>query len=112
MLKRLEKEADVVVIDSPPVPEVAAETLSMAEAAEAVVICVRLGHTRRDKLEQLRELLARRGVAPLGVIATSRTRSDESDTYYDYASDVPPAPADRSRDTPDLPRARVRAVDQ
>jgi capsular exopolysaccharide synthesis family protein len=112
MLKRLEKEADVVVIDSPPVPEVAAEALSMAEAAEAVVICVRLGHTRRDKLEQLRELLARRGVAPLGVIATSRTRSDDSDTYYDYASDVPPAPADRSRDTPDLPRARVRAVDQ
>ncbi len=112
LLSNLEKVADVVVIDSPPVPEVA-EALSMAEAAEAVLVSVRLGHTRRDKLEHLRELLARRGVAPLGVVLTSRTRSDGGDTYYDYASDVPAPPARESGRPARLSRPKaVRAVDQ
>jgi receptor protein-tyrosine kinase len=83
MLKRLEQEADVVVIDSPPLPEVA-EALSMADAVEAVLISVRLGHTRRDQLDELRELLTRRRVAPLGFVVVAGARAESGDSYYEY----------------------------
>jgi Mrp family chromosome partitioning ATPase len=89
MLQRLAQESDIVVIDSPPVPEVA-EALAIASATEAVMVCVRVGHTRRDKLEELRSLLARRGVTPLGFVVTSRHRPEPT-TDYEYASDVPSA---------------------
>ncbi len=112
ILAHLEKEADVVVVDSPPLPEVA-ETLAMANAAEAVLITVRLGHTRRDKLEQLRELLARRGIAPLGFVVVPRSRSDGGDSYYGYASDIPASPASEPARVADVPQPKVvRAIDQ
>ena len=53
MLDRLGRTSDVVVIDMPPLPEVA-EAVAFADASEAVVVCVRIGHTRRDKLAVLR----------------------------------------------------------
>ena len=58
LLDRLARDSDVVVIDMPPLPEVA-EAVAFADASEAVVVCVRIGHTRRDKLAELRDLLAR-----------------------------------------------------
>jgi succinoglycan biosynthesis transport protein ExoP len=112
MLNRLEHEADVVVVDAPPLPEVA-EALSMAEAAEAVLISVRLGHTRRDKLEQLRELLARRGVAPVGFVVAARERPESNDSYYDYGGELPAPPAPESARVAKLSRSKaIRAVDQ
>jgi succinoglycan biosynthesis transport protein ExoP len=112
MLKGLEREADVVVVDAPPLPEVA-EALSMAEAAEAVLISVRLGHTRRDRLEQLRELLARRGVAPVGFVVAARGRSENGEAYYDYGGEVPAPPARKAARVAKLSRSKViRAVDQ
>jgi len=87
LLARLEQESDVIVIDAPPVPEVA-EVLDIASAAEAVVLCVRIGHTRRDRLGELRDLLATRGVTPLGFIVTSRARPDASVSEYEYATDM------------------------
>jgi capsular exopolysaccharide synthesis family protein len=112
ILEQLEKDADVIVVDSPPLPEVA-ETLAMADAVEAVLINVRLGHTRRDKLEQLRELLARRGIAPLGFVVVPRSRSDATDSYYGYASDVPAPPASEPARVARLSRPKViRAIDQ
>ena len=73
LLERLGRESDVVVVDTPPLPEVA-EAVAFADASEAVVLCVRIGHTRRDKLAELRDLLGRRGVAPLGFFVTGRRR--------------------------------------
>jgi capsular exopolysaccharide synthesis family protein len=112
ILEQLAKDADVVVVDSPPLPEVA-ETLAMADAVEAVLINVRLGHTRRDKLEQLRELLARRGIAPLGFVVVPRSRSDATDSYYGYAEDVPAPPASEPARVAKLSQPKViRAIDQ
>jgi receptor protein-tyrosine kinase len=113
MLDRLESEADVIVIDSPPLPEVA-EALAMADAVDAVVVSVRLGHTRRDRLEQLRELLARRGVGPTGFVVSARTRAESGDSYYYYDSgEVPAPPARRSARAPRPSRSKaVRAVDR
>lgn len=90
LLDRLAEFADVVVIDSPPLPD-AAETLAIADAVEAVVIAVRLGHTRRVKLAQLRELLARRNVSPLGLVVTVRDtpREAEAFPYYAHPAKVP-----------------------
>jgi capsular exopolysaccharide synthesis family protein len=83
VLGKLAERADVVVIDTPPLPEVA-EALSMVAAAEAVLVAVRVGHTRRDKLEQLRELLDRRRISPLGFIVTTRHRPEVTGSEYEY----------------------------
>ena len=95
LLDRLGRESDVVVVDSPPLPEVA-EAVAFAEACEAVVLCVRIGHTRRDKLAELRELLGRRGVAPLGFFLTSRRGTGRSGKggYQGYPGDLPVIPGD------------------
>lgn len=85
-IARLTEAADVVVIDSPPLPEVA-EALELAAAVDTVLLAVRLGHTRRDKLEQLREMLAQRGVSPIGFVVTTR-RGARADSEYGYNGDV------------------------
>ena len=91
-LERLLQDCDVVVVDSPPLPEVA-EALALAEAVEGVVVCVRVGHTRRDRLDDLRDLLARRGVTPLGFFVTSRRRSQPAISDYDYSAGLTTTPS-------------------
>jgi Mrp family chromosome partitioning ATPase len=95
VLDRLGRECDVVVIDTPPLPEVA-EAVAFADASEAVVICARIGHTRRDKLAELRDLLGRRGVVPLGFFVTSRRGAGRSSDHgYDgYPGELPLIPGD------------------
>ena len=92
---RLARESDVVIIDSPPVPEVA-EAVALADASEAVVLCVRIGHTRRDKLAELRDLLGRRGVVPLGLFVTTRERPRRGGDrgYQGYPGELPVIPGD------------------
>lgn len=99
LLRKLENEVDVIVIDAPPVPEVT-ESLWVAAAAEVVLLCVRIGHTRRDKLEVLRDLLGRRGVTPLGFVVTTdeRPRPDEYGAYaYTHPDAKEGIPSPRSR---------------
>lgn len=87
LMQRLEQESDVIVLDAPPVPEVA-EILTLTSAVEAVIVCVRIGYTRRDRLAELRDLLARRGVTPLGFVVTSRKRPEMSPSEYEYAAEI------------------------
>jgi non-specific protein-tyrosine kinase len=70
-LNWLTDRADVVVIDSPALTEVA-DALTLADAVDAVLIAVRLGYTRRDKLQELRRMFARRGITPLGFVVTTK----------------------------------------
>ena len=86
LFHKLSDKADVIVIDSPPLPEVA-EALELAAAVDAVSLAVRLSHTNRDRLNQLREMLARRGVSPVGLVVTTR-RSAQAESPYDYGGDV------------------------
>jgi capsular exopolysaccharide synthesis family protein len=84
LLEQLLDVVDVVVIDSPPVPEVA-EVVEVAVAVDVTVIAARLRHTRRDKLAQTREMLSRRGVSPAGFVLTTRESSDQDQgEYYDH----------------------------
>ncbi|HXY86386.1 MAG TPA: polysaccharide biosynthesis tyrosine autokinase [Gaiellaceae bacterium] len=89
VLDELRAYADVVVVDSPPVT-VVADALNLADAVETVIVSVNLGRTRRDKLTELRRMLAQRGVAPAGFVVTTRSRS-RKDEYY-YGSDARPTP--------------------
>jgi tyrosine-protein kinase len=91
LLERLSPFADVVVVDTPPLPEVA-EVLDMASVAEVLLIAVRLGRTRRDKLAELRELLARRRITPAGFVVTTRG-GVEREREYDYPGEVPGRPS-------------------
>jgi succinoglycan biosynthesis transport protein ExoP len=77
----LSAAADVVIVDSAPPTEVA-DTLPLADEADAVVIAVRLGHTRRDRLVELRWALAQHGVAPAGFVMTTRRATDVRASYY------------------------------
>jgi capsular exopolysaccharide synthesis family protein len=105
LLDGLKGKADVIIIDSPPVPEVA-EALELAAASDAVLITVRLGHTNRDRLNQLREMLARRGVSPVGFVVTTR-RSAQAESPYDYGGDISPEPQEASEADWSERRARL-----
>jgi Mrp family chromosome partitioning ATPase len=106
VLARLEEDSDVIVIDSPPLPEVA-EALALADASEAVMLCVRIGHSRRDKLSELRDLLAQRGVTPIGFFVTSRRRAPRRAAQYGYPVDLPTLQDDEFL----TPRERLASAD-
>ena len=86
-LEKLTKLCDVVVVDSPPLPEVA-EVLELASAVDVVLLSARLGRTRRDRLADVRELLARRGISAAGFVVTTRDRV-QRETHYDYPGAAP-----------------------
>ncbi|MGI8420860.1 MAG: tyrosine-protein kinase family protein [Gaiellaceae bacterium] len=74
VLAELRLYADVVIVDSPPLPEVS-DALNLADGVDAVVVAIRLGRSRRDKLSELRRTLSRRGVSPAGFVVTARRRA-------------------------------------
>jgi capsular exopolysaccharide synthesis family protein len=74
VLEKLGEHADVVVIDSPALTDFADSTV-LADAVDTVIVAVRLGRSRRDKLAELRRLLADRGINPAGFVLTDQNRS-------------------------------------
>lgn len=110
VLDRLKQNADVVIIDSPPVGEVA-DALALADVVETVIIAVRLGHSRRDKLNELRRMLAQRGISPAGFVVTNRRRSRARGYYATDAAAPPQRPRRRPR-RPPAPRPQVTEPDE
>jgi capsular exopolysaccharide synthesis family protein len=103
VLADLQAEADVIVIDSPPMTEVA-DALILADAVEAVVVAVRIGHTGRPQLIQLRRMLAQRGISPAGFVVTTRRRSRRGGYYgttpaWEPERDAPPQATPRAAPT-------------
>lgn len=83
VLARLQEHADVIVIDSSPLGEFA-DSYAFASAAEAVIICVRLGRTNRQKLSDLLRRFAQRRIVPAGFVVISRRRSFAGDGQAEY----------------------------
>jgi succinoglycan biosynthesis transport protein ExoP len=83
VLAQLQEYADVIIIDSPPLTEVA-DALPLADVVDTILVSVRLGRSRRDKLEQLRRALAQRGVTPAGFVVTSRRVVKRPAYGYEY----------------------------
>jgi len=62
---------DWVVVDAPPIAEAATDALAALDAADHVVVVVRMGSTRPEGLGLLRELLEQRGRRPDGYLVLS-----------------------------------------
>lgn len=88
MIQEARRMADFVIVDSAPLNEVV-DALPLALQADEVLIVVRLGISRLDKLSQLAELLAENGVRPVGfaVIGTPRPRRSQYHYYAEPDSD-------------------------
>jgi capsular exopolysaccharide synthesis family protein len=88
MIKEARRMADFVIIDSAPLNAVV-DALPLAQQADEVLIVVRLGNTRLDKLSRLTELLAENGVRPAGfaIVGTARPRRSEYHYHAEPDSD-------------------------
>lgn len=80
VIAEIGRHADVIVIDSAPLGEVS-DALTLADAADAVIVAVRIGFTRSDKLGELQTVLTQRGITPAGFVVTTRGVSQKH-TYY------------------------------
>ncbi len=93
LIAALSSHADVIVFDTAPVGE-AAETLAFAEASDAVLLAIRLGSTRRERLADTVRLFAQQRVPLAGVVVTTDRAAQSSP--YDYAYAGPAQPMLRS----------------
>ena len=73
--------ADWVIVDSPPLNEVV-DALPLTRLADDVLIVVRLGTTRLDKLSQLGELLVENDVRPTGFAVVGTPRPSRGEYHY------------------------------
>ncbi len=69
LLDQLKARVDVVVLQAPPVT-VAVDASVLAAQTDGLLLIVRTGHTRRDRVEQAKELLDRFRVRILGAVLT------------------------------------------
>jgi len=69
LLGQLQQAADVIILQAPPVT-VAVDASVLAAQTEGLLLVVRTGTTRRDRVEQAKELLERFKVRLLGAVLT------------------------------------------
>jgi capsular exopolysaccharide synthesis family protein len=110
MIQDARSMADFVIVDSAPLNEVV-DALPLAAQADEVLIVVRLGTTRLDKLSQLAELLAENGVRPVGfaVIGTPRPKRSEYHYYAEADGELSDGKGQRQRQLLAQARRRVRS---
>jgi capsular exopolysaccharide synthesis family protein len=103
MISSAREIADYVIVDSPPINEVV-DALPLAIAADDVLLVVRLGRSRMDKLRELGELLAENSVSPTGFIIVGTQRPAKGQYHYanrasgpgrdELAAAAPPDPSE------------------
>jgi capsular exopolysaccharide synthesis family protein len=88
MIRDARSQADYVIIDSPPLSEVA-DAMPLARQADEVLVVVRLGKTRLEKVSQLGEQLHENGIRPVGfaVIGVAKPSRDAY-AYYTQARET------------------------
>jgi Mrp family chromosome partitioning ATPase len=86
MIHDARQMAEFVIVDSAPLNEVV-DALPLAQLSDDVLLVVRLGVTRLDKLSQLAELLAENGVRPVGFAVVGTSRPKRSQYHYYAESD-------------------------
>jgi len=77
VLEQAKSAYDLVVIDTPPLTAVS-DAFPLLTKVDGVVIVGRVGHSRRDGMEQLHQVLASSGAPLLGVIANGSKSSGPS----------------------------------
>jgi non-specific protein-tyrosine kinase len=69
LLNQLREQADMVIFQAPPVT-VAVDASVLAAQTDGLLLVVRSGHTRRDRIERSKELLQRFRARLLGAVLT------------------------------------------
>ncbi len=72
LLAHVQSQADLVIVDAPPVT-VAVDAAVLATHADGLLLVIRAGHTRRDRIEQAKLLLTRFEARLLGAVFTDST---------------------------------------
>jgi non-specific protein-tyrosine kinase len=85
ILERLKAEADLIVIDSPPLQAVTDAAL-LAAVVDGTVLVVHARRTRRGAVRQAREALDRSGGNILGVTMNMLKKREYDQNYYSYYS--------------------------
>jgi succinoglycan biosynthesis transport protein ExoP len=85
ILERLKAEADLVIIDSPPLQAVTDAAL-LAAVVDGTVLVIHARRTRRGAVRQAREALARSGGNILGVTMNRLKKREYDQNYYSYYS--------------------------
>jgi non-specific protein-tyrosine kinase len=83
LLQVLNQEAEMVIVDSPPVLSVA-DAAILANAADGVVLVADAGRTRREMARRAKESLERAGANLLGMVLNRMTRQTSGYYYYYY----------------------------
>ena len=87
LLARLEKRADLVLIDAPPLLHLS-DGVTLTSRVDALVIVVRPSLIKRQMLRELRRVLAAAPVAKLGFVLTGADTEDEYGAGYGYSHEI------------------------
>jgi Mrp family chromosome partitioning ATPase len=82
ILSRLREQFDLVLVDAPPLVGVSESTF-IANGADALFVCVRLGVVRKPMMEELNRALGRLEPTVLGQVVTG-SEADDFISYYGY----------------------------
>ena len=82
LLAELDKKADIVLIDCPPVIAVA-DTAILAPKVDGIILLARIGHVPKDLVLKTKANLEAAKARILGVVA-SRVKIQGSHNYYYY----------------------------
>jgi non-specific protein-tyrosine kinase len=88
LIIQLTEQADIVIVDSPPLLAVTDASI-LASHVAATLLVIDAGHTRREVCQRGKEILERIGVRPLGVILNRfdpKWRAGYKYGYYNYYS--------------------------
>ncbi len=99
LIESARKDADIVMVDTPPIMAVS-DAISLAALADAVLVVCRIGRTTRTAAERTRATLDRVGAQSLGVVLTAVPQRGRS--YYGYYGETKSS----SRDDTESRRAR------
>jgi non-specific protein-tyrosine kinase len=92
ILDELKKQADVIVLDSPPVA-VVSDAAVISSAVDATLVVVRAGRTGRDSLVHGVEALHRAGARIVGTVLNDTPRAS-TEVYGGFYVEDAPAPSD------------------
>jgi capsular exopolysaccharide synthesis family protein len=109
MIEDAKRLADYVIIDSPPLNDVV-DVLPLTRSVDDVLIVVRLGRSRLDRITRLAELLATNGVKPAGfaVIGTDRPGRFDYSYHESESSSSGSSPASKAGARMKKPAAAAR----
>lgn len=107
LLQRLGAEADLVVVDSPPLHAVTDAAVLAAEV-DGTLLVVHAGRTRRAAARQAKEALDRVGGHVLGVVLNRLTERSSAGYYYRYYGDYYGTPSSSAEAPVSASSPRVR----